>query len=209
MHFNFMKLQARYARLLVVALCAGVLGLGMLGCATTLVQSFDQSLLDQTEDFYKKGASLIDSAKAVSPRTDADRKAIVDPEKSPANVAQFTSQYSELTTSSEALILRALTKSSEIDIAGQAIQQKIDDLIQKELPSGCPDLQAEFEKVSLTVRNYVDLKCFILKMKADHSDEKLTQGTGILKKANWEGKKSILFNIILAIQKAESFKKEQ
>ena len=49
----------------------------------------------------------------------------------------------------------------------------------------------------------------MLNWKEQHSDIQLTRNTQILKKANWEGRKLIVFNAILAIQKAEGFKKQE
>jgi len=178
-------------------------------CAVKLVQPYDQKLVSDTESFYKKAASFIDAGKVVSPTTDADRANIDDPTVHPGHFSNFEPKYDELLVDTEALILRGMASSAEIDAVGAAIQNKIDKLIKAELPSNCPELENEFGRVSLTVANYVDLKCMILKWKDRHDDEHFTQEKKILKRGNWESRRLNLFNTILAIQKAEGFKKEK
>jgi hypothetical protein len=208
MFFNLMRSSSRGYRSLAAILIVGFLVFTAPACNIKLVQPFNEKLFNDTEALYKKAAEMIAEGKAVSPKTDDQRAAISVLIEHPAHISSFESKYDALIVDSEALILQAMAGSQEIDAAGQAIQGKIDELIDASLPSKCPDLQAEFAKVSLTAKNFVDLKCLILKWQAEHGDEKLTKGTSILKKANWEGRKAVLFNIILAIQKAESFKKE-
>lgn len=208
MFFNLMRSNSRRYQSLTAILIVGFLVLAVPACNIKLVQPFNEKLFNDTEAFYKKAAEMIAEGKAVSPKTDDQRAAISVLIEHPAHISSFESKYDALIVDSEALILQAMAGSQEIDSAGQTIQGKINELIDASLPSKCPDLQAEFAKVSLTAKNFVDLKCLILKWRAEHGDEKLTKGTSILKKANWEGRKAVLFNIILAIQKAESFKKE-
>lgn len=209
MHFSSMPLRTQRYRSLAAVLTAGFLLLFVTACTTRLVQPYNEKLLNDTEAFYKKAATMIEEGKAVSPKTDEERAAINKPSEHPAHISAFDPKYDVLIVDSEALILRAMSGSQEIGTTGKAIQNKINELIEASLPSQCPELQAELGKVSLTVGNFVDLKCLILKWRADHGDGKLTKGTGILKKANWEGRKVVLFDTILAIQMAEGFKKEQ
>jgi hypothetical protein len=178
-------------------------------CSIKLVQPYNEKLLDDTQAFYKKAAAMIEEGMAVSPKTDEERAMIVKPAEHPANVSSFLPEYDALIVDSEALILRAMTGSQQIDATAQNIQGKLDELIEAYLPSRCPELKAEFGKISLTAMNFVDLKCLILKWREDHGNQQLTRGTGILKQANWEGRKAVLFNTLLAIQKAEGFKKEK
>ena len=176
------------------------------GCKVTLVQPYDAKLLADTEAFYKKAAGVIEEGRSVSPKTDQERRNIANPSKHKAGFAQFESKYNDLLVDSEALILRAMAGSNAIDATGQAIQAKLDDIIETNIPSVCQGLAAEFGQTSLTAKNYIDLKCIIIKWKEQHADPRLTQDTMILKKANWEGRKTLIFNVILAIQKAEGFK---
>ena len=125
------------------------------------------------------------------------------------NISAFDSKYAALVVDSEALMLQAMAVNKEIDITEKSIHAFIENFIEASLPSVCPELQAEFGKASLTAKNFVDLKCIILNWRKQHGDEKLTRGTKILKKSNWEGRKFVLFETILAIQKSEGFKKDQ
>lgn len=180
------------------------------GCAVTLVQPYDEKLLADTEAIFKKASSMIDDGIANSPRTDDERAAIPEPESHSAHVSKFESRYAALSTDADALILRALSQSEEVDRIGQELQGQISDLVEKSLPSQCDDIEKELgmATTSLTVKNYIDLKCLVVGWKAQHSDPKLTQDTGILKRTNWELRKSHIFSAILAIQKAESSKKK-
>jgi hypothetical protein len=209
MPFNSTGKTTRQHRSLRAVLTVGFVLLLVTACTLTLVQPYDEKLFNDTETFYKKAATVIEEGKSVSPTTDDQRAAIAKPAEHPAHISAFESKYDELIVDSEALILRATAESEKIDAAGQAIQAEIDDLIEASLPSKCPEVQAEVGKVSLTAKNFVDLKCLILKWRAEHGDKELTKGTSILKKANWEGRKVVLFNTIMAIQKAEAFKKKQ
>jgi hypothetical protein len=209
MLFNSTGKKTRQHRSFRAVLTAGFVLLFVTACTLTLVQPYDEKLFNDTEAFYKKAATMIEEGKSVSPSTDDQRAAIAKPAEHPAHISAFEPKYDALIVDSEALILRATAESQKIDAAGQAIQAKIDDLIEASLPSKCPEVQAEIGKVSLTAKNFVDLKCFILKWRAEHGDKELTKGTSILKKANWEGRKVVLFDTIMAIQKAEAFKKKQ
>lgn len=191
----------------VLAIGFVVLAILMSGCSVMLVQPYDDKLVTDTEELYKKAASLIEDGRVASPRTDQEREAISDPENHPGHFSVFETEYNRLIVDSEALILRAMAGSAQINKAGQQVQEKINKLIDEGSESQCKELADEFGKVSLTVQNYVDLKCIILQWKERHNDDSFTQNKKILKKANWEARKRIIFNGILAIQKAEAFKK--
>lgn len=180
------------------------------GCAVTLVQPYDEKLVNDTEAIFKKASALVDEGISKSPRTDEERAAIRPPSASEAHFAKFEPEYDALLRDADALILRSLARSGEIDAVGSKLQKKIETLIESALPSACPDMDQELKDLSasLTVRNYIDLKCFFVNWKAQHGDMQRTGQTRILKKANWEARKGALFNIVLAIQKAETFKKK-
>jgi hypothetical protein len=178
------------------------------GCTTVLVSPYDEKLVTDTEAFYKKAAEMIEWGRDKSPRTDAERSDIVNPSAHSSHYSKFESKYNSLIIDSEALILRAMASDSKIGAAGQGLQAKMNALIEASLPSNCQELAADFSQTSLTARNYVDLKCIILKWKQQHADAELTRNTQILKRANWEGRKLMIFNAVLAIQKAEGFKQQ-
>jgi hypothetical protein len=172
-------------------------------CPVKLVPSYDEKLLNDTEIFYKKGCELIQQGQAASPSTDSERSAIVNFDQHPAYFSRFESKYDALIIDCDALILRAMSSSETIDSAGKAIQSKITALIEASVSTSCPDLKSQFAEISLTAANFVDLKCLVLRWKEQHKKD------GILKKANWESRKLMLFDVAFAIEKAESFKKEK
>ena len=69
------------------------------------------------------------------------------------------------------------------------MQGKIEKLISDPLSSQCSELESEFAGTSLTVKNYVDLKCVLVRWRAQHGDDKITDSAMILKKANWEARR--------------------
>lgn len=179
------------------------------GCAVTLLQPYDEKLLTDTESVFKKASAMIDDGIANSPKTDDERSAIQATADHPAHASKFEARYAALGTDADALILRALSKSQDVDDAGEKLQKKINELVESSLPSQCDDIEGELgvSTSSLTVKNYIDLKCVFVRWKAQHSDAKLTRNTGILKKTNWELRKSAIFSVTLAIQRAETSKK--
>jgi hypothetical protein len=191
----------------VIAICFVFLAILMSGCPATLVQPYDEKLVTDTEAFYKKAAFIIEDGRVVSPRTDQERAAISDPENNPGYFLAFETRYNGLIVDSEVLILRSMASNDQIGKSGQQFQAQINKLIDEKFSSQCQELADEFGKVSLTVKNYIDLKCIILRWKERHHDDSFTQGKKILKKGNWKARKRIIFNAILAIQKAEAFKK--
>ncbi len=190
-------------------LMIGAISLLLTACTVKVVQPYDERLYNDTEAFFKKADVMVEQGKKVSPDTDAQRAAISKPEEHPGHVSAFSSKYDTLAVDSDALILRALANSQSVGSLGSETQARLNDVIDKSIPSACPDLLKGLEKVDLTTMNFVDLKCTVLTWKEQHGDPALTRGTGILKKANWEGRKKALFDTILAIQKAEGFKKNK
>lgn len=191
------------------ALFAAAIGL-LSGCAVTVLQPYDEKLIDDTEAIFKNASAIIDDGINVSPKTDAERQAIPNKEAHAGHASKFNAKYDALSTDADALILRALSKSGSIDKLGNDVQKKITDLIDKELPSNCSDIEADLGVTteSLTVKNYIDLKCLLIGWKHQHSDDVLTDNAKILKKSNWETRKSTIFSAILAIEKAELSKQK-
>lgn len=208
-----------YRRISVVTLLSCFLFLTT-GCAVTLVQPYDEKLLADTEALFKKASTVIDDGIAKSPKTENERNhlkaaastpnSVTPLASNPAHFTQFESRYNDLTVDVDALILRSLSKAAEVGPLGQKLQKRIEDLINQAIPSACDDLQSEFGAMtsSLTVMNYVDLKCLLIRWKAQHGDVTVTNGTGILKKVNWELRKSAVFAATLAIEQAETSKKK-
>lgn len=181
------------------------------GCTTvTLVQPYDADLYSNTESFYKKTSKMIAKGISVSPKTNSDRKAIKDNnvEEHPGHYNQFKDKYDSLLIDANSLILRALANSGSIDSNAQEMHTKIESAITNSIPNECDDLQNEFSSVSLTVRNYIDMKCLIGKWGQQHNSKDSTGDKLILKKANWEARSKTLFQGILAIQKSEASKKD-
>jgi hypothetical protein len=193
------------ARSAIVALLALLTS----ACPATLVQPYDEKLVSDTEAIYKKAATMVNEGEAVSPRTDDVRRQIKEPAKHAGHFSAFAARYDALIVDADALILRGMAGSGGVDKIGRRIQDKIEDLIADAVPSACDDLEQEFKGATLTVKNYVDLKCILVRWKAQHSSSDETDKTLILKKANWEGRRRIFFNAVLAIQQAEAFKKPQ
>ncbi|MEW8015297.1 MAG: hypothetical protein AB2807_11105 [Candidatus Sedimenticola endophacoides] len=181
------------ARLWAVLLLAPMIG----GCAMQLVQPYDAKLVSGAEAFYKKAATMVQEGRAASPGS--------DPSAHPAHFSRFESRYDKLVIESEALILRAA--AAELGERGADLHERIEQAIEGLLPGPCQALAAELGPGSLTVKNFVDLKCLVLEWRRQHADPTLTRASGILKQANWEARKRVLFQAVLSIQQAEGFKK--
>ncbi|OGR28899.1 MAG: hypothetical protein A2X83_08360 [Desulfuromonadales bacterium GWD2_54_10] len=190
----------------VALIAVGMLSLALMGCTIKVVSPYDDKLFNDTEVFFKKANTMIEEGKSVSPLTDEERSKIDAPVNHPGHLTVFAPKYDALLLDTDALILRVITNSQAIDAFGGELHMKINDVIDKSIPSACPDLHTELGKVDLTAMNFVDLKCSVLRWKEQHADDSITKGKKILKKANWEGRKIALFDTILAIQKAEGFK---
>jgi len=178
------------------------------GCSVALVQPYDEKLVDETDAFYKKAALLLSEGQAVSPRTDEERAVISNPSQHPGHFSKFVARYDVLIVDSEALILRAASQSGRAGDLGRRLQSKIGELIDNTSEVKCDAISEDVRKSSLTVANYVDLQCLVIRWRDRHNDTSLTGGKHILKRSNWEGQKLTLFNAVLAIQSAERFKKE-
>lgn len=197
------------ARRLAGALAALALLLALGGCTVKLVQPYDDRLVEGNEALFRNASTLIDDGYVASPRTDAERAAIRKPAQDEAHFAKFEPRYDALIRDTDLLILRAMAGSGQVDPLGDRLQAKVEQLIESAVPSVCQDLRQSFDDLgatSLTVRNFVDLKCLLTRWKEQHADATLTRGTGILKKANWEGRRQSLFRIALAIERAEASK---
>lgn len=180
---------------------ASVLPVLMLAaCTTTLVQPYDEKLVNDTEQLYKKAAAMVDDGIAKSAL-----EAKGPPASRPGHVSRFDARYRDLATDTDVLILQALAKSDTSRV-GEKLQKKVEELISSNLPSLCEDLTTQFqaESSSLTVMNYVDLKCIFMNWQRQHESDK----DGVLSKTTWELRKGTLFNATYAILKAESVKKK-
>ncbi len=185
----------------------------IVGCTVNLVQPYDADLYANTEAFFKKASAIITKGMNASPKIPDDIRAI--PEKSekqhPGHYNQFKNDYDALLIDSNSLILRSLSNYGQIDALGMEIQSKIEEVITSNFPNYCDSLQDNFSNVSLTTRNYIDLKCLIGRWSEVHQGKgksgDITYGKQVLKRSNWEGRTKTLFNAILAIQRAEASKK--
>lgn len=194
--------------------CVLVLCISVASCTVKLVQPYDADLYANTESFYKKVSAMIAKGANVSPKLPNDIRAIPEDSKEqhPGHYNQFKEDYDALLVDCNSLILRSLSNSGKIDKIGRDLQAKIESTITNSCPSSCDTLQSTFSDVSLTTRNYIDLKCLIGRWSEEHQGNgengDITYGKQILKKSNWEGRSQALFNCILAIQTAEASKKE-
>jgi hypothetical protein len=188
-------------------LCAISLCL-MSGCTTTLVQPYDDKLFDDTEAVYRKISAVVLEGLLVSPLRDDERQRIASPEKHPGHYLKFEDKYEDLIIETDLLIIRAAANYQAVDAAGVAAQERLGGLIEEKIKTQCPEMQDKFKSVGLTAGNYLDLQCVILSWRTQHRNPEVTQGTGILKRANWEARSNGVFDIVLAIQKSESFKKK-
>lgn len=195
---------ANTCRVALAGTCLLLLG----ACSVTLVQPYDEQLFADTGGIFRKASAMIDAGIAASPRTDEERERVAQPGEHPGHLSRFTGDYASLGIEADALILRALAGSRETGPLGGKIQASIEQLIEQNIPSLCEQLEAELglSTSSLTVKNYIDLKCIFVRWRAQHADAELTQGTQILKKTNWELRRTAVFRAVLAIQSAESSK---
>ena len=181
----------------------------LIGCTIKLVQPYDEKLLADTDAIFKKASLMIDDGIQVSPTTDDARKLLASKSDNLAKATNFDIRYLGLSTDADALILKALSKSQDIDPAGKVIENKVTNLIEKKLPiEECKAIENDIGNTyqSLTVKNYIDLKCMFVLWQIQHNDDDLTNKTKILKQINWELRKKSLFSAILAIEKAETSK---
>ena len=69
-----------------ILLTAGILLLLLTGCTVKFVPAYDDKLYNDTEAFFKKAGAMIESGKAVSPKTDEARDLITNPDKHPGHI---------------------------------------------------------------------------------------------------------------------------
>jgi hypothetical protein len=206
-HSAFLRATAALARTIMVAVLLTLLP----GCVSHLVQPYDEQQVTSVDALFKSASAVIDDGISLSPRTDTERAAIRKPKVSAANFSQFEPRYDGLIRASDLLLLHALAGSSGLDPLGQKLHNKINAVIDSAIPSVCADLSASVKEAgpaSLEVNNFVDLKCLLTRWKEQHADSELTRKTLILKRANWEARRAALFNIVLAIQRAELSKQK-
>jgi hypothetical protein len=172
--------------------------LSLPGCTTTtLVQPHDEQLLAGSEQFYRKAATIIEHSKLQSPAS----RPTTEEHSHPGHIANMDNLYAELIIDTNILLLRAIANSSQLDTSGQRIQSKISQYIDSTLPSNCDnstdDIRAEFS--SLTVRNFIDLKCLIVTWQAQHE----AAPGKVLTRADWSRRHVSLIRFIMAVQQAE------
>lgn len=170
----------------------------LLGCApAVLVQPYDERLLTGSEQFYRKTATIIEHTKMQSP---AERPTTEDI-RHPGHITNMENLYAEMLIDANILLLRALANSEQVDASGQRLQRRITRYIDNALPSNCDssaeDIRAEFS--SLTVKNYVDLKCLIVTWQAQHE----AAPGKVLTQAEWSRRHLSLIRFIVAVQQAE------
>jgi hypothetical protein len=173
------------------------------GCTVTFVQPYDEKLVDATESFYKLAANKIEEARAKAP----DSRELKEGEAAESNsghISHFVSTYSTLKIEANSLVIRALVSSGQVDEMALPVHQKIEDIISRSVPSNCAGASASIGgPITLTVQNYLDLKCLVVHWSVQHEQAP----NKILKKSNWESRQIALMNMIISLQKAESFKK--
>ncbi|WP_394202990.1 hypothetical protein [Shewanella waksmanii] len=171
-------------------------------CKLTLVQPYDEKLLSGTEAFYKSTALAIEQAREKSPKT---RK--LEPgqsaEQNSGYIGHYQSTYAKMRVDANALILRAMVNSGEVDSWAKTTQAKIDELITSAIPSNCASGKSNINDITLTVSNYLDLKCLVSYWQQQHEEAP----NKILTSVNWESRQKSLMDMIIALQKTESFKK--
>ena len=176
----------------------------LLGCtAATLVQPYDEKLLTDSEQFYRKAATIIEHSRMQSP---AERPT-TENSNDPGHISNMDNLYAELLIDANILLLRALANSEQVDVTGQRLQNKITEYIDNALPSNCDnstdDIRAEFS--SLTVKNFVDLKCLVVTWQAQHQ----AAPGKVLTRADWSRRHVSLIRFIVALQQAEVAKLRQ
>ncbi|MQG95035.1 hypothetical protein [Pseudomonas sp. MN1F] len=174
------------------------------GCTLKLVQPHDAQLYTNTEQFYKSAASLLSKGEQSSPANLQQLAALsaqhVNPH--PGHYSQFQAAYEQLVIESNALILRSLANTGTLSTPGKQLQAGVERLLQQGLSTQCDALQRDFPDADLTTRNYIDLKCLVVKWQGEHRQA----SQQILYKATWQARNNTLFDGILAIQSAETSK---
>lgn len=173
-------------------------------CTVTFVQPYDEKLVDATESFYKDTSLAIESAREKSP-VNRDNVDPSKPEENSGHLSQYASFYSKAKVNANALIIRAMVNSGKVDKIAANTHIEIEEVISKSLPSNCKNDRAAISgQITLTLQNYLDLKCLVTHWEVQHK----SAPHEILKKVNWESRQVSLMGMVVSIQKAESFKKE-
>ena len=177
----------------------------LVGCSEKLVTPYNEKLATSTEEFYKETVAVINEGRAVSPTTNVMRKKITNPKGNNAYYSKFEKRYTKLITDSEAIILHAMSDDDELDMVDPENQSMLGELadINLTLPR-CVALRNEISKAGFSESNYINLKCLLVSWRDEHANPRYTDNTLILKKANWDGRKKQLFNVILAIRKSST-----
>ncbi|KPH93088.1 hypothetical protein AMS58_19370 [Pseudoalteromonas porphyrae] len=171
-------------------------------CTVTVVQPYDEKLVSATEAFYKETALGLEKAREISPnnRNLPDGSTASD---SLGHLSKHINFYSNAKIGANSLIIRAMINTEKVDKIATDVHKQIEKLISQSLPSNCSNDKAQVTgTVTLTLQNYLDLKCLITYWEVQHS----TATHQILKKTNWESRQLSLMGMIVSIQKAESFK---
>jgi hypothetical protein len=173
-------------------------------CTVTLVQPYDEKLVEATESFYKDTSLAIEDARERSPinRDNIDPN---KPEENTGHFSKYTTFYSKAKVNANALIIRAMVNSGKIDKIATDIHKEIEEVISKSLPSNCENDRATISgEITLTLQNYLDLKCLVTHWEVQHKGAPYE----VFRKSNWESRQLSLMRMIVNIQKAESFKTE-
>lgn len=172
-------------------------------CTVTFVQPYDEKLVDATDAFYKSTSLALENARLNSP----DSRRLKEGEDASSNsghISKYENTYSKLKIEANALIIRSLVNSEKVDKTVTGAHDQINTLISESLPSNCTNGEATIPgQITLTVQNYLDLKCLVTYWEVQHRNAP----NEILTKHNWEVRQRPLMQMIVDIQKAESFKK--
>jgi len=171
-------------------------------CTLTFVHPYDEKLLDATEAFYKTHSLGIEEARAKSPISRNDVNA-ANPEENPGHMSHFSVFYAKAKIDANALIIRALVNSGNVDDNAAELHGEINDFIASSLPSNCNnDTALVSDQITLTLQNYLDLKCLVTHWQVQHQKAPHQ----VLKKVNWESRQVSLMRLIMSMQKAEALK---
>lgn len=182
---------------------AAFLVLFLQACTVTFVQPYDEKLVERTEAFYKTTALAIETARVNSPNTRKLNNG-EEPSSNSGHLSKYENTYAKLKIDANSLIIRALVNSEKVDAIAVDAHDEINKLISESIPSNCAGSNAEISgQITLTVQNYLDLKCLITHWEVQHKQAP----NEILTRHNWEARQRPLMQMIVDIQKSESFKK--
>ena len=167
---------------------------------TTLVQPYDDVLVSETQDFYKQAATLLEKGREKSPQS----RPMQEDADNPGHVSHYQAGYNQLTIEANGLIIRAMVNAANVGKLGKKAQQVISQVIEERIPSVCDGDSAQLGEdfTSLTVQNFVDLKCVVSNWQNQHSNAPAKTLTS----ADWNRRHGALLAIVIAIQQAESAK---